>query len=155
MLIAMCHVSSSLPMSSSDVQGGVLTRSKDICHIPCKNPVIIPGQCCPVCQGKWVIATVYCIKLKQNRSLGICKSAPKTIESLARPRKYIIDNWQLAARFVPDLQVGFMFPLQFHKVQGNLSMNSITIIILRVTILLPNYIQTQFNDAIGHQSSNP
>ncbi|KAF6020606.1 cv-2 [Bugula neritina] len=36
---------------SLQCHGGVLTKSRDVCYAPCKNPKRIAGKCCPVCEG--------------------------------------------------------------------------------------------------------
>jgi hypothetical protein len=30
-------------------KAGVITEYKPYCHVPCRDPVKIPGQCCPSC----------------------------------------------------------------------------------------------------------
>lgn len=38
--------------TSRNLQAGTLTRSRTECYTPCKNPVFVPGKCCPICRGK-------------------------------------------------------------------------------------------------------
>lgn len=33
------------------ISGMVITKAKTKCYSNCKNPIQVPGKCCPICQG--------------------------------------------------------------------------------------------------------
>lgn len=38
---------------NSVFQSGIITKSRDVCHTPCQNPLSPqPGECCPSCKGE-------------------------------------------------------------------------------------------------------
>lgn len=39
------------PCVQLSCRAGVITKAKTKCYSNCKNPIQVPGKCCPICQG--------------------------------------------------------------------------------------------------------
>ncbi|XP_067933096.1 BMP-binding endothelial regulator protein-like [Watersipora subatra] len=88
------------PCIALECQGGVLTHSTIMCTTTCKEPVYIPGQCCPVCKGCAYKGKTYAdgILFTDNKdpcifckcSGGNIQCSKKACAQLNCPKQYLI-----------------------------------------------------------------